>query len=506
MTKIRNRMPARALAKQKADFKRFADGVMNPLLRMGSFTPNTFNATAYVPKFETVRRQQLEWAYQSSWICGLAVDIIAEDMTREGIDIQCDDPSVIDALQCMMDDARVWEALCDAIKWSRLYGGSIAVMLIDGDDLEKPLTTVRPGSFRGLAVFDRWQIDQKVTEVVQDLGPNFGKPKFYRILPGTSEVIVGQEGMKVHYSRVLRFEGRRLPYYLRTAYQGWGASVLEPIFGLVKAFDLATSGASQLISKAYLRYYKVKGLRDILTNGIAREGFLKQMDIMREFQGIEGLTVGDTEDDFQTLSYTFTGIPEIMLQIGQQISGAIGVPLVRLFGQSPVGFNSTGESDLRIYYDNVRHDQDTDLRPGMKRLLTVMYESATGKKPGRDLSFDFRSLWQMTNEQRANAAQYMVGAITSALGADAITTSVAMKELRKLSDTVGIFSSITDEDIAMAEEMDKGMAAPGGSGDGPLDDLFGGLSGNTVQSAEGAQGLSGAAQNGAARPVVQEAA
>lgn len=108
MTKIRNRMPARALAKQKADFKRFADGVMNPLLRMGSFTPNTFNATAYVPKFETVRRQQLEWAYQGSWICGLAVDVIAEDMTREGIDIQCDDPSVIDALQCMMDDARVW--------------------------------------------------------------------------------------------------------------------------------------------------------------------------------------------------------------------------------------------------------------------------------------------------------------------------------------------------------------------------------------------------------------
>lgn len=485
-----------------AAVKRFADGVINPLLRVGNYTKNTFNATTYVPQFKTVRRQELEWAYQGSWICGLAVDIIAEDMTREGIDIHSDAPAVIDALQAMMDDARVWEGLCDALKWSRLYGGSIAVMLIDGDDMAAPLGTVRPDGFKGLAVFDRWQIDQTVTEVVQELGPEFGKPLYYRILPGMSEVVVGQEGMKVHHSRVIRFEGRRLPYYLRTAYQGWGASVLEPIFGLVEAFDLATRGASQLLSKAYLRYYKVKGLRDILTNGIAREGFLKQMDIMREFQGIEGLTVGDTEDDFQTLSYTFTGIPEIMLQIGQQISGAIGVPLVRLFGQSPVGFNSTGESDLRIYYDNVKHDQDTDLRPGLKRLLTVMYESATGKKPGRDLDFEFKSLWQMTNEQRAQAAQSMVTAITTALTSEAISTSVAMKELRKLSDTIGIFSSITDEDIDAAEELDKGMAAPG-AGDGPFD--LGG-SGGGIQSNEGAQGLQGAPQNSEARPVVPQAA
>lgn len=483
-----------AVRNASASAKRFVDGVINPLLRVGNYTPNTFNATGYAPAFKTLRRQQLEWAYQGSWICGLAVDIIAEDMTREGIDIQCADPKIIDTLQSMLDDARVWEGLCDAVKWSRLYGGAIAVMLIDGDDMERPLGKIRPGSFRGIAVFDRWQVDQKTTEVVQELGPNFGKPAYYRILPGMSEVSTGNSGMRVHHSRVLRFEGRRLPYYLRTAYQGWGASVLEPIFGLVQAFDLATSGASQLLSKAYLRYYKVKGLRDILTNGIAREGFLKQMDIMREFQGIEGLTVGDTEDDFQTLSYTFTGIPEIMLQIGQQISGAIGVPLVRLFGQSPVGFNSTGESDLRIYYDNVRHDQDTDLRPGMKRLLAVMYESATGQKPGRDLDFEFRSLWQMTNEQRAAAAQTMVGAITTALASDAITTSVAMKELRKLSDTVGIFSSISDEDIAAAEELDNAMAAPD-AGDGPFD--FGAEHGAAaVQPGEGPAGIPGAAEDG----------
>lgn len=437
--------------------QRFADGVTNPLLRVGQWTGNTFGATTYRPQFQTINRQELEWAYQGSWMCGLAVDIVAEDMTREGIDLTCEDPDIADRIDRTIERTHVWDAICDAIKWSRLYGGAIAVMLIDGDDMSLPLGQVRPGSFRGLCVLDRWQVD--VTgETVQALGPDFGKPKYYKPLSGTSEITFATQ--KIHYSRVLRFEGRRLPFYLRQAYQGWGASILENLFDRIKMYDLASSGAAQLLSKAYLRYYKVEGLRDILTNSVARDGFLKQMDIMREFQGIEGLTIGDTTDDFQTLQYTFTGIPEIMLQIGQQISGAIGVPLVRLFGQSPAGFNSTGESDLRIYYDNVKHDQDTDLRPGMTRLLDVIHQSVTGRSPGSDFGFEFKSLWQMTNEQKGQAAQTMSGAIIGALNANAITPSIAMRELKRLSDTVGVFSTITDDDVAEAEEMDNGMMPP----------------------------------------------
>lgn len=442
---------------RRAAIQRFSDGFSNPLLRVGQWTRNSVQAGRYVPRADTLNRQELEWAYQGSWICGLAVDVVAEDMTREGIDLQCDDGAALDRILRDMDDLRVWDSVCEALKWSRLYGGAIAVMLIDGQDVSTPLTSCPRGAFRGLAVFDRWQLEQGVESVVQTLGPDFGKPEFYVVAQGQAEVAFRQ---KIHYSRVIRFEGRRLPFNVRQIYQGWGASVIEPIFDLVKAYDLATNGATQLLSKAYLRYYKVEGLRDILTNSLARDGFLKQMDIMREFQGIEGLTIGDKEDDFQTLTYTFAGIPEIMLQIGQQISGAIGVPLVRLFGQSPAGFSATGESDLRMYYDNVRHEQDTDLRAGLKRILSVMHESATGEKPCADFGFEFRPLWQMTTEARAQAAQTMSSPIISALQADAISTATALKELRKLSDSVGIFSSISDEDIEAADEVDKGLMPP----------------------------------------------
>lgn len=449
-------MSMRKIKKQLAA-KQFSDGFMNPLLRVGEWTPNTFNANRYVPRFKSFNRQQLEWMYQGSWLCSLAIDLIAQDMTREGIEIVDESPDVVEKINALMDDFLVWDSLCDVLKWSRLFGGAIAIMMIDGDDMSEPLTTVRKGSFRGLYILDRWQVNPS-SKVIDELGPNFGKPMYYEVIDSESGIKLNNK--RIHHSRVLRFEGRRLPYYLRQAYMGWGASVLEVIYPQIEAYDLASSGAAQLVSKAYLRYYKVKGLRQILTNAVARKGFLAQMDHTRMFQNIEGLTLGDAEDEFQTFSYTFAGLSEVLTQFGQQVSGGLGIPLVRLFGQSPAGMNATGESDIRNYYDNIKSQQDSQLRPCLKRLLRIMYMSATGETPQFDFSFEFKPLWQMSTEQRAQSAQGLVASILQAYDSQLIGTAVALKELKKLSDSVGLFASITDEDIGEAEEQDKAMMPP----------------------------------------------
>ena len=494
MSKIRSRRKAQSAKARMGDSYNFGGingydgGYMNQLLRIG--VASTAQDGAYRPGYKSFNRMQLEFAYQTSWICGLAVDVVAEDMTREGIDIQEEDPQIIDFLEAAMDNFRVWESISDAIKWSRLYGGALAVLLIDGDDMSKPLEVdhIQKGRFKGLMVLDRWQVTPSMEDLVDEMGPDFGKPRYYDVTSDAQIVLKG----RIHYSRVIRFEGRKLPYYLRSAYQSWGASVLEPIFDRIEYFDMVSKGAAQLVSKSYLRYYKVKGMRQIMTNPIMAEGFLKQMDQVRFFQSTEGMTLGDAEDDFQTFQYSFTGLPEIMLQFGQQISGALGIPLVRLFGQSPVGFNSTGESDMRMYYDNVKHDQDSDLRPGMKRILRALYASVIGRPAPKDLDFEFRTLWQMTNEQKGAAATAFTGAIVQAMEAGAISEVTAMQELKKLSGTIGLFGSITDEDIKAAEEAD----------DLPLPDLdLGGLNGQ----GEGID-LSGADQNGDPRQVVPPSA
>lgn len=97
--------------------KQFADGFQNPLLRMGLNTSTTLNGNRYIPEFKSFQRNELEWAYQGSWMCGLAVDVVADDMTREGVELQCDDPEVASSIDIALDEFRVWDSLCDALKW-----------------------------------------------------------------------------------------------------------------------------------------------------------------------------------------------------------------------------------------------------------------------------------------------------------------------------------------------------------------------------------------------------
>ena len=451
--KTRKRQPARI-----AKAARFSDGIANPLLRIGTGTRNTFNPSTYRPQWVTLNRQTLEWAYQTSWMASLAVDIVAEDMTREGFEIKEVSPEIADKINKVSERYGILDSLCETIKWSRLYGGAIAIILIDGQDVSKPLTDVPIGTFRGLCVLDRWQLDSVTNDLVTKLGPDFGKPEFYRIISENAEVKFTSD--KIHHSRVLRMDGRKLPYYLRQSYQGWGASIIEPAWNQIRGFDLGTQSATQLLSKTFLRYYKVDGLREILTNDIAAKGFLKQMDYVREFQSSEGMTLGDKEDEFQTFSYSFAGIPDVLLQLGQQVSGAFGIPLVRLFGQSPAGLNSTGESDLRNYYDNIKKLQRSMLGTNLKKLLDVIYQSVTGEKPPAEFSFNFAPLWQMTQSERSLVTQQTAATIADAYDRGLLTLDQALKELKKLSDTVGVFASITDKDIKEAQELEQAHMPP----------------------------------------------
>jgi hypothetical protein len=44
------------------------------------------------------------------------------------------------------------------------------------------LDKVGKGSFKGLAVLDRWMINPQLTSRIKTLGPNLGKPEFYDIV------------------------------------------------------------------------------------------------------------------------------------------------------------------------------------------------------------------------------------------------------------------------------------------------------------------------------------
>lgn len=443
--------------------KKFAktnDGFDNFVAKLGLGQDNPLAASMYTPGVNlSANRPQLDAMYRTSWIVGRMVDVVAEDMVRGGIDIQSElPPGEIDELLRYTGRMGVNARLSDTLKWSRLYGGAVAAILIDGADASTPmrLDDIAKGSFKGLHVLDRHQLTPS-NEVVKDLGPMLGYPEHYKVNDSS-----GLSNLRFHHSRVVRFVGVELPYHERQTEQGWGASTVERAFDRILALDSSTHGSANLIMRSYLRTIGVDGLREILAaGGKAEKALTKMFDMIRLMQTNEGLTLLDAKDTFQTHNWSFAGMYEALQAFSEQIAGATGIPLVRLLGQSPKGF-STGESDLRTYYDTIATAQDDDLRPAYETLLPVCSMSLWGKPLPEGTQFSFNDLWQPTEVDKSTIATNDAQGVAGLYSAGLIDEAEAKSELRNSGRLTGRFDHITDESIERA----RASAAPAPELDG----------------------------------------
>jgi phage-related protein (TIGR01555 family) len=174
----------------------------------------------------------------------------------------------------MFTRLKIWYGLQSAVQWSRLYGGSAALLMIDGQKLDTPLSvdSISAGQFKGLRVYDRWCITPDLNTDISEFGPDYGKPEYYTVNTGERD-----QGSRIHQSRLLIFTGLELPLYDAMSEEGWGASMVETMYDRLIAFDNATLGASQLVNRAYIRTIKIDKFREVLAmGGKAEEALMRQ--------------------------------------------------------------------------------------------------------------------------------------------------------------------------------------------------------------------------------------
>ena len=105
------------------------DGYINLLNKYGTAQDNS---TAYKWEPETpVTDYELTELYQGGSLFAKIIDAPADEAVKNGIDLGVTDEKAREYIE----DTLAWlewdENISTALKWSRLYGGSIAVMMID---------------------------------------------------------------------------------------------------------------------------------------------------------------------------------------------------------------------------------------------------------------------------------------------------------------------------------------------------------------------------------------
>lgn len=394
--------------------------------------------------------------YREGWITKKVIDVPAEDMTKAWISFDTQiDQDAERRIEKEMRQYKVQKKITDGIKWARLYGGAIGVILVEGQedmmDTQLELALVMPGTFRGILIVDRWSGVEPSMEVVDDLSDvDYGLPKYYTLTDAGNDGTLGN--IRIHHSRVIRFVGRELPYQEEEAEKFWGASELEHIYDELNKRNATSSNIAQLVFQANLRVLKMGDLGEILALSDERtqrelyQTIQAQNMLMTSF----GLQVLDRDDNFETHPYAFAGLNDIYQSFMADIAGASEIPATKLFGKAPDGMNSTGEGDLMNYYESIRQKQENLIRPGIEKLLPVVCVSALGKVPD-DIEIAFEPVESSTTGQKAALAQQISGALSGLYQSDIITKAMALMELRKSAFVTGIGSTITDEDIENAE-------------------------------------------------------
>lgn len=431
------------------------DSFSNPIARLGFGTQDLMQGTMYQRTLMTENYQLLNNLYRGNWIVQNVINTIPDDMMRSWIEINTENEDDEAKVRKCIRRNQVIDKLRKGLYWGRLYGGAVGLIVLKGDMApEEPLDidSILPDDFKGIRLFDRWTGVTPSIEIEDNIeSRNFGLPKYYDI----TNMVDGHTLLRVHNSKIIRFIGRELPYIEKVNTLYWGESELEAIYNEIVNRDNVSQNMASLTFKANRDYQETDSLDQMLAfnNPQAQQQFYNTLQAQSVLESNFGIRLINKGDVLHNQQYSFTGLPEVYDRMMMNIAGASRTPVTKLFGRSPAGMNATGESDLKNYYDYIDSLRESQLRPILDDLLKIVFKSATGNVP--EFDFDFPSLHQDTETEKADIKQKSVQSIIQLYSMGLVDKGVALKELKDAGVT-----SITTEMIDGSKGMSYEMQDP----------------------------------------------
>ena len=434
------------------DLRRVLDAYQNLPANLGAGAGNLAQASHYVMERFTWDYWTLNVLFRNNWIAKAIIEKPANEMLKNGFELQTQiEPEKVSKVMQVWTRTKTKDKFLDCLKWARLYGGCLLIpMIANQGDLAEPLNydEIDVDSYNGCFTVDRWSGVSPSVELVDDISsPEFGQPKYYTISDNTTG-----KAYRIHHSRVIKLVGRELPYWETLSENYWGASELEHVYTELKKRDDTSANISFLIFLANIRVFKMEGLSQMITMGDQKgtQNVFNAMRTMNQLMCNTGTLVVDKDEDFSEQQYSFTGINDVYESFMLDISGAAEIPVDKLFGRSPAGFNGGAET-LQNYYDMIQEKQETDIRSPLEKLMKIIIMSTLGEIPD-DLDLKFNPVRRPADMEKADLAQKMFQPVADAVAGNLIDKATGLRELKQQSSVVGMWTNITDEMIDKAKK------------------------------------------------------
>lgn len=354
----------------------------------------------------TIPLEELSNLYHGDDLAARMVDVVPDEMLREGFDLDFGDPGLNAAVAEKLEELSADSKFADGIRWGRCYGeGAILIGADDGRPASKPLIPERARDINYLYVMDGrylWPLTY-----YRDAGnPKLGQPETYSVMPNGQS---GQALSIVHETRLVLFGGATTGQREREANQYKDYSVLQRAYESLRAFNAGWKAVEILLTDGHQSVFKMQGLAEAIGSGgeDAMRARLRIINLYRSVLRAIVVDAGDKEagvgaEDFSRNSVTFSDIPNTLDRFMVRLAAAVQIPVTILMGQSPAGMNATGESDFRWFYDRIKSEQTRKLAPKIRRVTKVLLATKAWNYQPKQMLVKFPPLW---TETPLNAAQ-----------------------------------------------------------------------------------------------------
>jgi phage-related protein (TIGR01555 family) len=385
-------------------------------------------------------RDQYLAAYEGAWLPRRVVSQVAQDAFRKWRAWQAE-PDQISAIEALEKRLDVRETLENAYEDARLRGVSYVYISVKGDE-ERTDEPLNPERIRrdGINHITHLTLDEVAEgEIdIDTLSPRYGKPKYYEV---SSNTIV-----RVHPSRLVIFYGDRKPYRFMRGVDA--NSILAASMDAIKRHDATVANVAGLVFEARVDVITIPGLADLLSDPDTEKQLMQRFALMAQMKGNNGLvmlngttTPGDPTEEWQQKNATFTTLPDIITKAQEEVSAAARIPRAILFGTGAGGLGSTGELELSSYYDHISTIQNNYIEPAINVLDECIIRAALGNRPP-EIWYSWTSLWQQSDQERADMADKFASAIQKIITSGAIPAEVMTESVVNMLTESGVFPGL----------------------------------------------------------------
>lgn len=297
----------------------------------------------------------------------------------------------------------------------RKFGSGVLLLCTKGESLETPIK----GKNEITKIINYTNLDFRLDaedKVVDFESEYFNDYEYLRL-----KQINGEE-VSVHRSRLLIMKGRLVgtttnATNVRQDLLYWGDSELSGVYDSIGRYAISLKSAGSALQELNVSVLALEGLGDLLSSMSSEDDkdskeanakFQMRLQAMAQTKSVVNMVFLDAENEKLTnKSIVLAGIPEVINVLQMDLSGKTDIPITKLFGRSPAGENSTGESDTANYNSMVM-----DVQLDMKPLIQKCVNYITGDTDVEKHAITFNHPTPPTQKEKREQQKTMMDIIT----------------------------------------------------------------------------------------------